>query len=82
MIRYEDWCREDRSVSEKIAEHKGLRVKRRTHPVALDDAPSILPRKGIIGDWRNDFEAEDEQFVREAIERAGLSWDAVIDRQD
>lgn len=79
VIRYEELHRDYMSVLVKVADFIGLRLKSRTGPVGLHDAPSVFPRKGIIGDWRNYFTQTDELFLRHTVERGGIKWDSVID---
>ena len=78
VCRYEQLHRDYRFVLGRVADFLGLRLRLRTRPVGLHDVPSILPRKGIIGDWRNVFSEADEAFLREAVEKAGIDWDWVI----
>jgi hypothetical protein len=81
VVRYEDLKTDFRLVLERLAPFLGFRLLPVQSPVALHDAFSVLPRKGVIGDWRNHFTAEDESFVRDAVERAGVDWEAVTWRQ-
>ncbi|GIV76546.1 MAG: hypothetical protein KatS3mg050_0940 [Litorilinea sp.] len=79
VVRYEELHRDYKHTLKKIASFLGLRLRLRTRPVGLNDVPAILPRKGIIGDWRNVFSEADEAFLREAVEKAGVEWHKVID---
>lgn len=45
--------------------------------LGLLTAPSMLPRKGVVGDWRTQVSPEDEDFIRKTVERYGLDWDRV-----
>lgn len=80
VVRYEELHRDYRTVLRRMAGFLGLRVKIRTHRVGLHDAPSVLPRKGVIGDWQTICTKEDEEFVRRAVEGCGLEWREVIDQ--
>ncbi len=79
VVRYEDLHQDYFSVLRNVADFTGLRVQKkgRTASVAIDDAPSILPRRGKIGDWRNFLTNEDERLIRSAVERANLDWNYV-----
>ena len=77
VVRYEGLLRDYKSVLIKISDFLGLRLRLLTRPVGLHDMLSILPRKGIIGDWRNIFSEADEAFLQRAVEKAGISWDEV-----
>ncbi|MBT8763360.1 sulfotransferase domain-containing protein [Desulfohalobiaceae bacterium Ax17] len=79
VVRYEELHRDYKPVLKEVASFLGLRLRLRTRPVSLNDASAILPRKGIIGDWLNVFSEADEAFLREAVEKAGIKWDRVID---
>ncbi len=79
-VRYEDLHQNHAAVLARLVAFLDLRPRRRTRPVALHDAPSILPRKGVIGDWRSAFAEGDEAFLRAAVERAGVDWTRVTVR--
>ena len=77
VIRYEDLHRNNKPVLEDICEFMGLRPRWRLRSIGLNEGRSILPRRGVIGDWKNMFSDADEAFVREAVEQAGIDWDLV-----
>ena len=72
VVRYEDLRIDSGKVLAPAADFLGLSLRRKINRVALEDAPSVLPRKGEIGDWRSLFRPEDERFLVEAIEKSGL----------
>jgi Sulfotransferase domain len=74
VVHYEDLHRDYAYVLAIASQFIGLRLKGRTKSVGLLDVPSILPRKGIIGDWKNVLSVDDEEFLRIAVERAGNDW--------
>ena len=83
VVRYEDLKTEPSKVLGEVAAFLGLSVRRKISRVTLENAPSILPRKGEIGDWQSLFRPEDERFLMEAIEKTGLPpEDALFFRQD
>ena len=73
VVRYEDLKIDSGKVLAPAADFLGLSLRRKINRVALEDAPSVLPRKGEIGDWRSLFSPEDERFLVEAIEKSGLA---------
>jgi hypothetical protein len=77
VVRYEDLHQNYKPVLGHICEFLGLHPRRRTRSIGLHDAPSILPRRGVVGDWQNMFSGSDEAFVRQAVERAGINWSQV-----
>ncbi len=80
VVRYEDMHRDYKPVLVKVSDFLGLRLRLRTRPVSLHDLQSILPRKGIIGDWKNVFSESDEAFLQEAVEKEGIDWHWLIDK--
>ena len=80
VVRYEELKRDYKAVLKRVSDFLGLRLKIRTRAMGLHDLPSVLPRKGIIGDWRNVFTQADKVFLRRAVERAGIDWSKVTDR--
>jgi len=42
-------------------------------PYSLGESGSILPRKGIVGDWVNHFSSEDIKFLAAELEKYNLS---------
>jgi len=77
VVRYEELKADYRGVLERLAAFLDLELLPFAAPVGLHDRYSFAPRKGVIGDWQSHFTAEDEAIVREAVERAGLEWEAV-----
>ena len=77
VVRYEDLSRDFDPVLRSISRWVGIRLRPVCRPVAPHAGTSHLPRKGIVGDWRTVFSAEDEAFVMRTVESVGLSWDAV-----
>jgi len=77
VVQYEDLKTDFRGVLERLSPFLSLDLLPSISPVGLHERFSFAPRKGVIGDWRNHFTAEDEELVRAAAERAGLDWQAV-----
>jgi len=46
--------------------------KMRMVPYRFGEGGAILPRKGIVGDWKNSFSSEDENLVITTLQRHGL----------
>jgi len=78
VVRYEQIKEDCGKVLEMLSAFLGLKLKKSLKEVRLHQAPSILPRKGIIGDWQNIFTEADEIFLRQAVEQAGVAWNEVI----
>jgi hypothetical protein len=81
VVRYEELKTDFRGVLERLSRFLSLELLPYLSPVGLEDGPAILPRKGVIGDWRDHFTADDEVIVREAVEKVGLDWKAVTWRE-
>lgn len=77
VLRYVDIKNDLPGVLDRVHRHVGLRRRRRQKAVGLGDRSSILPRKGVIGDWQNSMTEQDSDFIRETVTRAGLDWDRV-----
>jgi hypothetical protein len=77
VVRYEELKQDYRRVLGLLADFLTLDLLPFASPVGLHDRYSFAPRKGVIGDWRSHFTADDEAIVRDAVERAGLQWKAV-----
>ena len=50
----------------------GLIPRMRMSPVPFGECNAILPRKGIVEDWKTHFSKEDEQFLAEELARYGV----------
>jgi hypothetical protein len=81
VVRYEEIKTDFRRVLGRLSPSLNLTLLPSLSPVGLHESFSVAPRKGVIGDWRNHFTAEDEALVRDAVEQAGLEWEAVTWRQ-
>ena len=66
-----------KAVVRKVARFIGLKPRFVQRPVGLRDARTVVPRKGIIGDWQTVFMPGDEAFLRSAVEKAGIEWHKV-----
>ena len=80
LVRFRDMKSDPREVTRRIASHVGIRSRARFRHAGLMASESMLPRKGLSGDWRNTLSAEDEGFIRATIEQAGLNWEEVTER--
>ncbi|GAB4165213.1 MAG: hypothetical protein Fur0032_01820 [Terrimicrobiaceae bacterium] len=76
LVAYDDLKADFRGCIRKICRSCGLLPRWNQSPVGIGDAVSVLPRKGVSGDWRNVFSEEDLQFVRTEIGRRGLTLPA------
>lgn len=72
VVRYEELVADFASCIRRICKGVGLIPRWRQSPVSLSEGASVLPRKGVVGDWKTTFRGEDEEFVRTTVERYGL----------
>ena len=82
VVRYEELARDFVRVLHRIRDHTGIRLKPGLKPVRMNDSPSVLPRKGMIGDWQQLFSESDQDFLRNRVEAAGLDWNNVCNPGD
>ncbi|MFM2420502.1 MAG: hypothetical protein RL385_5225 [Pseudomonadota bacterium] len=75
VVRYEDLKAEPERIVEMVSQHLGIPRTREVRQVGVREMSSILPRKGVVGDFRNYLTAKDEAFLRAAWEAQGLSWE-------
>ena len=78
VIRYENLNIASGKVLGEVADFVGLNLRRRIKRVTLENAHSVLPRKGEIGDWRSLFSPDDERFLIETVEKYGLESNNVL----
>jgi len=77
-VRFEDLKADPTAVVDACSRFVGVPRASKVRTVGVRDRSSILPRKGVVGDFRNVFTAQDEELVRAAWEKYGLSWKASI----
>lgn len=81
LLRYEDLKTDFRKCVWKTCRHVGLLPRLRMKAVRMEEGASILPRKGVMGDWKNHFSPEDEEFLNTELARWPIpaevmcSWD-------
>ena len=78
-VRYEALKQNYVAELQRVAEHTGIRMRRRTVPADIRRRGSILPRKGVVGDWRAVFREQDERFVRETLCDMGVPPELFVD---
>jgi hypothetical protein len=74
VVHYETLYRDYEAVLNKATDFLRLPKRLWTHPVGLHDEPSILPRKGTVGDWRNVLSKDDEALIRQVVEEMNIEW--------
>lgn len=74
LVRYEDLHADYEAVVRRVAVYLGLRLRPWRQKVRLHDAPTVLPRKGIVGDWKNVFDGSDVAFLQSVLEEYGIDW--------
>ena len=74
VVHYEMLHRDYEAVLNKVVGFLGLPKRLWTRPVGLYDEPSVLPRKGNVGDWQNILSADDEIFIRQVVEGMNIEW--------
>jgi len=72
IVRYEEMILDYRSVVARVARHVGAFPKLRQQSVPFGEGGSILPRKGIIGDWRSHFSTSDLEFLKATVVGYGM----------
>ncbi len=77
-VRYEDLHGAYEQTLNSVSHFLGLKLVGTPQKVDLHEGLSVLPRKGVIGDWRNSLSKEDESFLRRAIESRDLKWEEII----
>lgn len=75
VVTYEQMRADFRRCVLRICLAVGLWPRLRQCAVGLHDAPSILPRTGRSGDWRDFFSRDDEDLLRSEISTRGLDAD-------
>jgi hypothetical protein len=75
VVHYEALKADPESVVDSVSQFLGIPRVREVRTVGLQEMSSILPRKGVVGDFRNYLSPEDEAFIRAAWESQGLSWE-------
>jgi hypothetical protein len=73
LVRYEDLKKDYQQCVRTICRKTGIWPRFRQQPVGLGDRVSVLPRKGIVGDWRSHFRSGDEEFVETELNKYNLS---------
>jgi len=73
VLKYEDLKNDFRKSVREICTETGLRPRLRQQPVGFGERVSVLPRKGIVGDWRSHFRPGDEEFVEAELNKRSLS---------
>lgn len=72
-VRYEDLKNNPEDVIDAVSEYLDIRkrgegIKR----VDIKNSISVLPRKGVIGDWENHFSSDDLKEFENTLDRYGL----------
>ena len=64
--------KDSRAYTPRVCRQVGLNLRLRMSPISFGGRTAILPRKGIVGDWKTHFSKEDEQFLAEELARYGM----------
>lgn len=73
VVKYETLNSRFRKEMWRVAFGAPAIPKMRMVPYRFGEGGAILPRKGIVGDWKNVFSLEDENLVATTLDRHGLS---------
>lgn len=73
IVRYEDLKTNYQTTIRRICREVGLISRLTMSPVPMDPRNAILPRKGVVGDWKTHFSKEDEQFLAAELARHGVN---------
>lgn len=72
VVRYEQLKTDFRRVLYHICRSVPLLPRLQQKPVELKDAVSVLPRTGVVGEWKKYFSDADEEFLEAQAARFGL----------
>ena len=72
VVRYESLLTDFEATLRRMADFLALELRPDPAPVALDERPSHLPRKGVIGDWKNEATPADLRWLDEVVCRRGV----------
>ena len=72
VLRYEELLTDFEAALRRTADFLGLALRPVLVPVAFGEGLAHLPRKGIIGDWKNEAGVEDIAWLDEKLRRRGL----------
>ncbi len=73
VVRYEDLLAKMVPSVWKIALFANVFPKVFMHPYKVGEKGAILPRKGIVGDWKNHFTQSDLEFTESILLKQGVS---------
>ena len=73
MVSFSELKNDAAGVVAKVSDYLGIPANDRRESVTLQKSRSILPRKGVEGDWKNFCSAEDLDFIDHYLARYGLS---------
>lgn len=73
VVRFEELRTDFRPAIRRVCKSIGLRPRLLMSEVPFGQANAILPRKGIVGDWKTHFSSEDLQFLYEQLDRFGVT---------
>jgi len=77
VVRYENLMTDFKSCVRQVCRGVGLLPRWHQAPVGMGEGAAVLPRKGIIGDWKTHFSAGDEEFLYGELARYGLNPEGV-----
>lgn len=79
VVRYEEMLKDYRTVVRAVSRHTRAWTRRSMQPFRFGEGGTILPRKGVVGGWREYFSTADEALLRESLEKYGVNlsyWDS------
>lgn len=71
-VRYEELATTPDAALRRAADFVGLTLQSEIRKVAFGEGVSHLPRKGIIGDWKNEAAPEDLRWIDRIVRHYGL----------
>lgn len=74
VIRYEELAQQPKDALQTVAAYLGISAGGDVRPISIARSKSMLPRKGVVGDWVTLCSPSDLAFMRKCVEKYGLDW--------
>ena len=80
VVTYEDLRNDFTKVVRQVAWEVRAMPKLKMVPVTFGEKGHVLPRKGVVGDWKSVFSSDDQRVLSETLAKYQLSldrWDRI-----